>query len=127
MQELLLMSMKLHTMLIGFMLIVGVINLYFIFRSQEFSKKVKLLNPIYYMFFAAVVFTGVIILGVNHLYLSHASITMIVVSLVILAMSIKLYKVYKKRPQEEYRAFAKKKYSIDMLLVVVTIALVYMV
>lgn len=79
------------------------------------------------MFFASIGFTGLIALAVNHLQIMHATAMMIVVFLVIFIMSIKLFKVYKKEPSETYRAFAKKKYSIDIALILVTIILVYMV
>ncbi|MDN5376859.1 MAG: hypothetical protein PWQ42_155 [Sulfurospirillum sp.] len=128
MQELLDMAIKLHTIFIGCMLVIGVVNLFIILSdAKNFSKKIKFLNPIYYMFFAAIGFTGVIILGVMHLKISHASALMIGVFLVIFIMSIKLYKVYKKASLQQYRTYAKRKYLLDLGLMLLTISLVYMV
>jgi hypothetical protein len=116
-----------HTLSVGFMLIVAFVNLFFIFSSDDFSKKVKMINPIYYMFLAAIGFTGVVILGVNQLHVSHAVWLMIIVFLVIFIMSMKLFKVYKHQSNSQYRTFAKKKYSIDILLILITMSLAYMV
>lgn len=127
MEELISIAIKFHTIFLGCMIIVACINLFFIFTNEEFSKKVKYLNPVYYMFFAAVGFTGIIVLGINHLVVTHATALMIVVFLIIFIMSMKLFKVYKRQSVSKYRAFAKKKYIIDIVLIVLTIILVYAV
>lgn len=127
MEELLKSAIFYHTLSVGFMLIVACVNLFFIFSDDEFSKKVKLINPIYYMFFAATGFTGMIILGINQLHVAHAVWMMIVVFVFIFVMSMKLFKVYKYQSNSNYRAFAKKKYIIDIVLILVTMSLAYMV
>ena len=125
MEELFVMSVKFHQYFIGGMLLVACINLYFIFTYKEFSKKVKKVNPVYYALFSSIAFTGMIILGVNHLHFTHEIYLMLVVWLVIFAMSMKLFKKYKYGLLEEYRAFAKKKYTVDIVLITVTMGLVY--
>jgi hypothetical protein len=125
MEELIVTATKYHQYFIGGMLIVALVNLYFIFSSEEFSKKVKKVNPIYYALFASVAFTGVLVLGVNHLHMTHATYLMLVVWLVIFVMSMKLFKKYKYGTPDEYRSFAKKKYILDIVLIVVTMGIVY--
>jgi len=118
-------SIKYHQYFITGMLIVALVNLYFIFRDKEFSKRVKKVNPVYYGLLAAVAFTGVLVLGINQLHVSHGVYLMIAVWLVIFVMSMKLFKKYKYGTADEYRAFAKKKYILDIVLIVATMGLVY--
>ncbi len=125
MEELVTASIKYHQYFIGGMLIVALVNLYFIFTCKEFSKKVKKANPIYYALFASVAFTGILVLGVNQLHMTHATYLMVTVWLVIFVMSMKLFKKYKYGSPDEYRVFAKKKYIIDIVLIVATMGLVY--
>lgn len=125
MEELIVTSIKYHQYFIGGMLIVALLNLYFIFTDKEFSKKVKKVNPIYYALFAAVAFTGILILGANQMHMTHAVYLMILVSVIIFIMSMKLFKKYKYGSPQEYRSFAKKKYIIDIVLIVATMGLVY--
>ena len=125
MEELVTTAIKYHQYFIAGMLVVALINLYFIFSNKEFSKKVKRINPIYYALFASVAFTGVLILGIHQLQMTHAVYLMLVVWLIIFVMSMKLFKKYKYGTQDEYRAFAKKKYIVDIVLIVATMGLVY--
>ena len=125
MEELVNTAIKYHQYFIVAMLFVALVNLYFIFTSKEFSKKVKKVNPVYYSLFASVAFTGILVLGVNHMYMTHAIYLMLGVWLVIFVMSIKLFKKYKYGNPDEYRSFAKKKYILDIVLIVATMGLVY--
>ena len=125
MEELVITAIKYHQYFIGGMLIVALVNLYFIFTSKEFSKKVKRINPVYYALFASIAFTGIVVLGVNKMHISHTVYLMLIVWLVIFVMSMKLFKKYKYGSPNEYRAFAKKKYILDIVLIVATMGLVY--
>ena len=125
MEELVSTAIKYHQYFIGGMLIVALVNLYFIFTNKDFSKKVKKVNPVYYALFASVAFTGIIILAVNHMHMTHAVYMMIAVWLVIFVMSMKLFKKYKYGTPQEYRSFAKKKYLIDIILIIITMGLAY--
>jgi|LGVF01.2.fsa_nt_gb hypothetical protein len=125
MEELIVTAIKYHQYFIGGMMIVALVNLYFIFTTKEFSKKVKKVNPVYYALFASVAFTGVLVLGMNQLHMTHGVYLMIVVWTVIFVMSMKLFKKYKYGSPDEYRAFAKKKYILDIILIVATMGLVY--
>ena len=125
MEELVITAIKYHQYFIGGMLIVALVNLYFIFTSKEFSKKVKRINPVYYALFASIAFTGIVVLGVNKMHISHTVYLMLIVWLVIFVMSMKLFKKYKYGSPDEYRAFAKKKYILDIVLIVATMGLVY--
>jgi len=125
MEELIQTSIKYHQYFIAGMLIVALVNLYFIYTDKDFSKKVKKVNPVYYALFASIAFTGILVLGVNQLHVTHAVYLMIVVWVVIFVMSMKLFKKYKYGTPSEYRAFAKKKYIIDIILIGATMGLVY--
>ena len=125
MEELIHTTIKYHQYFVGGMLIVALVNLYFIFTDEKFSKKVKKVNPVYYAMFASVAFTGILVLGINQLHVTHAVYLMLLVWLVIFVMSMKLFKKYKYGTSSEYRAFAKKKYIIDIILIVATMGLVY--
>jgi len=125
MEELAVAAIKYHQYFIGGMLIVALVNLYFIFTDKGFSKKVKKVNPVYYALFASVAFTGVIILAVKQLHMSHGVYLMLVVWTVIFVMSMKLFKKYKYGTPNEYRSFAKKKYILDIILILSTMGLVY--
>ncbi len=125
MEELVTTATKYHQYFISGMLVVALVNLYFIFTSKKFSKKIKRTNPIYYAIFASVAFTGILVLGVNHLVMTHATYLMVAVWLVIFVMSMKLFKKYKYGSPEEYRSFAKRKYIMDIVLIVGTMGLVY--
>ncbi|MDA7847961.1 hypothetical protein N8972_00535 [Sulfurospirillum sp.] len=125
MEELVNTAIKYHQYFIAGMLLVALINLYFIFTCKEFSKKVKKINPVYYALFASVAFTGILVLAANHMHMTHATYLMIVVWLVIFVMSMKLFKKYKYGNPNEYRSFAKKKYILDIVLIVATMGLVY--
>ena len=127
MEELLVTAIKFHVYFAVAMMIVALINLYFIFRDKEFSKKVKKINPIYYALLASVAFTGVIILSVYRFEMTHAVYLMILVWFVIFIMSMKLFKKYKYGSPSEYRAFAKKKYILDKVLLFATFVLAYAV
>jgi len=125
MEELINTTIKYHQYFIGGMLIVALLNLYFIYTDKEFSKKVKKVNPVYYALFASVAFTGILVLGINQLHVTHAVYLMILVWTVIFVMSMKLFKKYKYGTRDEYRSFAKKKYIIDIILIIATMGLVY--
>jgi hypothetical protein len=125
MEELVTTAVMYHQYFIGGMLIIALVNLYFIFTTKEFSKKVKKVNPVYYALFASVAFTGIVVLGVNQMQINHAVYLMLVVWLVIFVMSMKLFKKYKYGSPDEYKAFAKKKYILDIVLIVATMGLVY--
>ena len=77
------------------------------------------------MFFASVGFTGVLVFGIHGLHVSHKVALMMIVFLVIFIMSMKLFKVYKYQSNTKYRAFAKKKYILDIVLIVATMGLAY--
>lgn len=125
MEELVTTAIKYHQYFVSAMVLVALVHLYFIQTSKDFSKKVKMLNPIYYMFFSAVAFTGVLVLGINQLHVTHSVYLMIFTWFVIFVMSMRLYKIYKYQSSEIYRAFAKKKYLLDIVLIIVTMGVVY--
>jgi len=137
MEELMDMAIKLHLVFIVAMILIACINLYYILMIKEFknfSDKVHFIAPQYYMMMAALFLTGLVVMGVNKMEFSFNAILMIIVWFVIFMLSIKSYKRYKKTKtspyniilQKEFRDFAKKKYIIDISLLILTSAIAYM-
>lgn len=128
MEDLIIMAINLHLIFIVAMVLLGLLNLYFIYASENFlslTKKIKFVSPQYYMMFASIFFTGLIVLGVTQFKLSFEILLMILVWIIIFVTSIKSFKLYKrtrtsgKSAQEAYKKFVIKKYLIDAILLLV--------
>ncbi len=134
MDELFNTTIKFHTAFVGILLILAVINYFFINDKLDYKglvKRVRTILPIYYMFLAAVLFTGLVLLGVAKFTIHYSVIFMILVWFVILMMTIRRYKKFKSlRSDDERRRgrfvrFSKRKHLIDAALIIVTMAIVY--
>ena len=132
------MAINLHLLLIGIMIFIDFINLYFATMEKDFTiftKKVNFIVPLYYSIMAALLLSGFVILGVNKMHFSFDAILMIIVWLVVLMLSIKTFKRYKKTKtfpndisiQKEFRSFAKRKYIIDIALLSFLCVFVYLI
>jgi len=138
MKELIIMAINLHLLFIGVMIFIDCINLYFATMEKDFTifaKKVNFIVPLYYSIMAALLLSGFVILGVNKMQFSLDAILMIIIWLVVLMLSIKTFKRYKKTKtfpndisiQKEFRSFAKRKYIIDIALLSLLCAFVYLI
>jgi hypothetical protein len=127
MEDLINMAINLHLIFIVAMVLLGALNLLFIYTSDSFfgfTKKIKFVSPQYYMMLASIFFTGLIVLGVSQFRFSFEIFLMIVAWFVIFIMSIKSFKIFKrttkegKIAKEAYKKFVIKKYSIDIILLI---------
>jgi len=126
-EELLISAIRFHLFFLVGMVVIALVNLYFISTCRDFSKKVKKINPVYYGFFASAIFCGIIILTVYRFSVTYPFYLMIGAALAVFIMSMKLFKKYKYGTQSEYREFAKKKYILDIVLIVASTMVVYAV
>jgi hypothetical protein len=135
MDELVKLSIKLHVIFIYAMILIAIINLFFIVSNKDFltfTKRVRFLAPQYYMFFSAVFFTGLLVLAVTRFSLSLSVLLMIFVWIVIFVTSIKSHKIYKKtHPKNEiatsdYKRFMIRKFLVDIVLLVGVTLLTYL-
>lgn len=137
MEELMSASVNLHIAFVAIMILMACFNLYLIVKKtefSEFSKKVHSIAPLYYMIMAALIFTGLIAMGVNHMALTLHVTLMIIAWFIIFILSMKAYKKYKKTKinprdtalQSDYKSFAKKKYIIDISLMILITMITYL-
>ncbi|NOX14812.1 MAG: hypothetical protein GXP61_02055 [Epsilonproteobacteria bacterium] len=123
-----------HTAFVGIVLILATINYFAIGYSLGFDKlrkRVRTTLPIYYMFLAMVIFTGLVLFSVAKFEMYQSVIYMILTWFVILLTTIRRYKKFKSLKREDKRRiirfvkFSKRKYLIDIIFILVTMALVY--
>lgn len=107
--------------------------LVFLFRVRSFPhliRFIKLLTPAYGFLLASTIFTG-IILAFMFQSLSMNAIIMLVVAVVIVANEIRRYirqrviASYDTAEQIEFIAWAKKKYALDIILLLVLVLLAF--
>ncbi len=129
-------TMYLHIVLVGIVLILAILNYFLINNSLDYDtlrKKVRTILPIYYLFLATVIFTGLVLLGIAKFDISQSVIFMIIVWFVLLLTTIKRYKKFKSLKRDDKRRigrfikFTKRKHLIDIIFIAVTIVLVYVV
>ncbi len=134
MDELFKTTLIFHTAFAGIVLFLAIFNYFLINDKLDYKrlvKRVRTILPIYYLFLATVLFTGLILLGVAQFTIHHVVYLMVVVWFVILMMTIRRYKKFKSlRSDDEIRRgrfvrFSKRKFLIDMALIVAMIAIAY--
>ena len=135
MQDMISMAIDLHLIFIAATLVLAFINLFMVSTDLEyvkFTKKIEFVSPQYYILLSAIAFTGIVILGAEGLVFSFEIFLMIIVWIVIVFLSVKKHKMFKKtapnsiESNESFKAFAKKKYLIDMVLMLFVICIVYL-
>ena len=126
----------LHEAFVGILLLFAMVNYFIINDKLDFDalhKRVKTILPLYYLFLSAVIFTGLILLGISKFSIHHTAILMILVWFVMLFMTIRRYKKLKslrrgdKRRLARFVRFSKRKHLIDIFLIIVTMAIVFLV
>ena len=128
MNELISLSSQLHLVFIVVCFRLILSNIYLLRSDRTFfnlSKRLELLAPQYYIVLAAIFFTGIIVMAVRQFSFSLSVWLMIAVWIGMLVLGIKAHKRYKtlersEASQDAYKRFALKKYSIDLILLVVT-------
>ncbi|MCP4971441.1 MAG: hypothetical protein GY932_12725 [Arcobacter sp.] len=121
-----------HVFTIYIFLAIILFNYYSVSTASNFiklAKRLKFMTPIYHMTNAIVIYTGAIVAAyVNDL--SPTVILMIVAGIFLLVIEIKRYKKMRvikstdTKLQEEFMIFAKKVYTIELLVLVGTYILV---
>lgn len=124
-------SITTHIYAIFFFLAIMLFNLYSVYTQKEFmllAKRLKLMTPIYHLSNAIIIYTGAIIAAYRHSF-SFAMAIMIAASIFLMVIEIKRYKkqrVIKSTDtalQETFYVYAKKIYTIEIMVLVV----VYMI
>ncbi len=134
MEELLSAAKWTHQLFSGGLLILALLNIYFIKKEQLFhalARQIEFLAPQYYLLLAAVAFTGLLVWTVEEFVLKPDVLAMIAVWFVILATSIMKYQKYKRtkikdiESQKEFKNFALKKYVLDIVLLLSVMSISY--
>ncbi len=134
MQQLLLASMWTHQLFVGLLFFLALLNIYFIKKEQVFvslGRQIEFLAPQYYLLLAAILFTGLLVWTVEQFEFQIKIVLMIITWLVIFITSVMKYKKYKKtsyrdlEAQKKFKSFALKKYLIDIVLILFTAGVSY--
>jgi len=117
-----------HIYAIVFLMLIMIFNLFSVSKVDDFislSNRLKFMTPLFHTSNAIVAYTGAILAAFSH-DLSITVVLMIIVTIYIMILEIKRYKkmrVIKSndiRKQKEFRIFAKKIYSIEILTISAT-------
>lgn len=136
MNELVSMSINLHIFFVFLALLFALINLFVVKSCSEYvamTKKYELFSPLYYLSLSVVIFTGSVVVAVFKFDINHAVYLMILTSVIIIAGAFKnhrLFKLTRVRDEESqivFRKFAVKKYIVDIVLIIITIALAFVI
>ena len=135
MEELIYLSTQLHLVFIVLLAVLIALNLYLLKSDKTFlklSKRLELIAPQYYIVLSAIFFTGIIVMAVRQFSFSISVWVMIFVWIAIVAFGIRGHKMYKRlerteESQSAYKRYAIKKYGIDLLALLATSALFYLV
>lgn len=133
MEEMVTLSIRLHLIFVVLLVLLLGINLYLLKSDKTFfnlSKRLELLAPQYYIVLSAIFFTGLIVMAVRQFSFSWIVWEMVVVWIVLIAFGIRAHKAYKKVKRSElssdtYKALAIRKYTVDLVLIVLTFILFY--
>jgi len=128
MDELILLSTKLHIFAVVFSLILIV---FITLRLQsegdyvKLTKKYERYSLFYYFFLASIFFTGLILFTVMKFEWSVSIVLMIMAILHLTVTSIKLHKIFKNTRKNDvdsqliFKKYLKKKYLIDIIVLVI--------
>ncbi len=136
MEELLSAAKWTHQLFSGGLLLLAVLNIYFIKKEQLFhalARQIEFLAPQYYLLLAAILFTGLLVWTVEEFVIKADVLAMISIWFIILITSIIKYQKYKRvrakdiEGQKEFKNFAMKKYISDIVLIIVVTTISYMI
>jgi len=117
-----------HIYAIVLFMIVMIINLFSVLQIKDYitlAKRLKILTPIYHTLNAIVAYTGGIVAAFTHDF-KPTTILMIATTILVMVLEIKRYKkmrIIKStqiEEQNQFRIFAKKIYTIEILALVFT-------
>lgn len=115
-----------HVYVIYFFLAIMLFNLYSVITQKEFiklAKRLKAMTPLYHVTNAIVIYTGAIVAFYAHV-MSITIFLMIPASIFLLVIEIKRYKKMRVikfeqvELQKEFYAYARKIYTIEIMVIV---------
>lgn len=121
-------SISTHVYSIYILVFIMLFNFFNVLMVSDFItlvKRLRIMTPIYHMMNAIVAYTGAIVAAFSH-DLSITVILMIATSIFVMVLEIKRYKKqrviksHEHQKQEEFRKFAKKIYTAEILAIVFT-------
>lgn len=119
-------SINTHLYAIFFFLAIILFNLYTVYTQKNFiqlAKRLKFMTPVYHLSNAIIMYTGAIIAAYKHIF-SFSMALMICASIFLMVIEIKRYKkqrVIKSHDialQNEFYVYAKKIYTIEVMVLV---------
>ncbi len=125
MNEMITMSINLHLFIIVATILLALYSIYTsnkIENETTYINKMKYIQPQYLMITSAIVFTGAVVMAVNHFNLQISLVIMIIAVLWMFYTSIKKHLIRQnsdtndKESMRTFRAYVKKKYTIDIVL-----------
>ena len=115
-----------HVYVIYFFLAVMLFNLYSVLTQKEFmklAKRLRFMTPLYHLTNAIVIYTGTIVAFYGHVF-SITIFLMIPAAIFLLVIEIKRYKKMRVikladiASQEEFYKYARKIYTIEIMVIV---------
>ena len=115
-----------HVYVIYFFLAIMLFNLYSVLTQKEFiklAKRLRFMTPLYHVTNAIVIYTGTIVAFYAHIF-SITIFLMIPAAIFLLVIEIKRYKKMRVikhdqiELQEEFYKFARKIYTIEIMVIV---------
>ncbi len=128
MNEMITMSINLHLFIIVAAILLALYNIYASYKLEDetiYINRMKYIQPQYLMIISAIIFTGVTVMAVSYFNLRISLVIMIIAVLWMLYTSIKKHIIRKdtntndKESMQNFREFVKKKYTIDIALMLV--------
>ncbi len=128
MNEMITMSINLHLFIIAATILLALYNIYASNKIENeaiYINRMKYIQPQYLMITSAIVFTGAVVMAVNHFNLRISLVIMIIAVLWMFYTSIKKHTLRQnsntndKESMQVFRRYVKKKYTIDIVLMLV--------
>ena len=128
MNEMITMSINLHLFIIAATILLALYNIYASNKLENevtYINRMKYIQPQYLMLTSAIIFTGVTVMAANHFNLRISLVIMTAAVLWMLYTSVKKHMIRKnsntndKESMQTFRAYVKKKYTIDIVLMLV--------
>jgi len=125
-------SINLHIFIFSLVVVMALMMLFFAFKTKSFNSffdKYRFWFPQYNIMVTALAFTGVAVMGMRKFDFGWNVWFMILIWLVIVGMSIKSKIETRKitnnpKTHLAFRKFSKKKYSLDIILLMLTYLIV---
>ncbi len=128
MNEMITMSINLHLLIIVAAILLALYNIYASYKIENeitYINRMKYIQPQYLMIISAIVFTGVTVMAASYFNLRISLVIMIIAISWMFYTSIKKHIIRKdtntndKESMQQFREFVKKKYTIDITLMLV--------